>query len=679
MNNFGSLRPQQTPLQAQQQAHDQQQANAPRLGNDGRRGADARPTEIERYWLQICVHNQWSNVAEFEKGLVALSRVAELVDLGGFQELRLVQAKQAPEGPPEYMVLASFSPGLPLYLDDSIKSLFALTHKGVQATQAAAATSPALTVQPTQKAATPSSFQTDNQGQTTPMALTPSAPAPFYDPNAREESSPQSQAGNMVANFSAPPADNTQDQAIIDALSRYENRDNSDELSLMVDEDRLMEFNTKEGRKAKRSSLAGLFFLFGLVLVVVVGLGAWIVMSGGRFPMTGGWITQIPYIGPKLSLIVDHSQPSKMADSINKMVGKNTVTPDKTQGSIKDSDPASMPASNLGNTNQNSVTALAPLQSEVISKDEIKSMQPSPELPVAKLPASHQNDANMGETSPQKITTLPAQPLASATPKEKIPVPLAPSPRESQPQLTDKKTTPPQDANQPPQDIVPKPFQKTTEKNISPSPNKPAKPNAAPKQAEEEVNSSDSVSSQLASLKPNPNSGVNFEQYRKLTLGFRWEDTQETMSPAIDNCRPADSQFTVCRLRSTPRFEQLAGVIAQFDKLDGNRLVAIQIYGKPVKGEQDAIDQFEKIVNDIKATIPSEQKGFDTRRGIKGAEFFSSLKEESNRASYFTYWPDNNGQFPVFVYAKLVALSNTEGYYHILVGKPKITMGSGVQ
>ena len=162
------------------------------------------------------------------------------------------------------------------------------------------------------------------------------------------------------------------------------------------------------------------------------------------------------------------------------------------------------------------------------------------------------------------------------------------------------------------------------------------------------------------------------QDYKTLMKGFFWDQNLSDLRPYMEYCKPLEKKYTVCKFMDGRWLDEETSVVAQFDNTQNEALISIQIYGKPIQGANAIKERFNRLVTKISANLPSNQVCFHTRREIKGTDFFANLTGENDKNAFFSYWPDQNDEFPVFVYAKIVPRNTNSGYYHILLGKPRM-------
>ncbi|WP_259782943.1 hypothetical protein [Aestuariispira ectoiniformans] len=159
--------------------------------------------------------------------------------------------------------------------------------------------------------------------------------------------------------------------------------------------------------------------------------------------------------------------------------------------------------------------------------------------------------------------------------------------------------------------------------------------------------------------------------YRKLMLGFDWLTHLNTAKDRLGPCHPFQNGLTACKLRTVPPYPLADVAIAQFDRKQDGRLIAIQIDSKRLSNETEARDTFTDVVKRIEDILPADHIGFSARNtGTEQQALFSSLSPAPRSAPYFAYWSDEDRHRPVFVHASLNSLDEDSGYYRILIGNP---------
>lgn len=623
---------------------------------------------VHAYWLQIRRKDEWRNIEPREfieadgttnaGGNEVFDLLSQLLQQGNFDELRLTRGTREPNGEVHYSLMASFAPGKILSLDPMIRDM-------IFNIQGASQPPPSPSVQP---AAPPVSQPPPETHTAQTHALTESHDSHHFASNHFDIGAPDTGAPDTDA-----PEPNYQDHDYNDNDYHHEWDTHHEPAHDSRGTDMFGD------PKPSRASIWGRMGLFvGFVLVLLVGL----------FVLVWQIKDDLPFMGQIESMITgfqtqeNDSEGTPMSDHNN---ANGTDHKANDHQAI-----AALPAANdqAGSLEPPLESSLQPLNQAAID-----AMQPVPTLP--ELPT--QSVDEMVAIAPLEPRDAP-QPdslmiNSAVTPAPLLPATITPAPITSAPIASAPiASAPSMDSNIMDSNIevmggdnppFPPPLLPPEARNPLPLASEimvktPLNPQDEPPEDMREARPispapESQPDSQLANLTPPPLPGgsLNLSEYRTLMNAFTWEDTVTLAQPRIEYCKELDQQFTVCKLMENSWFTDSSAIVAQFDKFNGNRLISLQVYGMAVEGATALKDQFEMIVKQIRGKLPAEQAGFDTRRETTGTEFFNNLRSEDTKNAFFSYWPDNNGQFPVFVYAKISPLSANSGYYHILIGKPK--------
>ena len=629
-----------------------------------------------RYWIQVLQGGVWSNHSEYDEPAQALVNLQAYYNEGTFEELRLTEARLLPNGESSFRLLVSFSPGELVYLDDAASQLLVGgmggANSGAGGAGGAPSPQPAQAV-PVLTAAAPAPDPVSPPAMPQAMPHTPSPPATggvdFQLPGDQNGFSDAAQA--MLGAPSFDRSDDELSESAMLALERLGSDSDFDD----------------EGGSAKSWVLRRVAVFFASMLVLVGGLGVFLWMVPvDDWPLLGQ-LQQIAGLAP-----ADQSDEAEMPDpdpdpaptpDTNNITEEDPLQPlepinvgdmgdpampaEQGELSIDDSmdppDSGLSPSAEANNTEQEA--PVLPVPSE-ITPEELDAMQPAPQL----AGNADNMDNNMDNIGGEGNSEAPASLIPDMAgesemgndmevemPSPDRPQDMAPgeiAQAESPPALPDVRQ---QEEEQ--QEARKEPDM-TTRQSPDMQPEEPEKPEAP----------------QLttALLEPStPPPLIPLSAYRQLMLGLSWEDTLPDMRHLLENCQQPDDATVVCKLDHKGWLPDVSAIAAQFDQMNNQELVGIHIYGQPIRGEDRAQQRFEEIVAQIKTLLPQEHIGYDTRRNTEGIDFFAALREDSERAAYFSYWPDDRGRFPTYVYAKLMPLSKQEGYYHILIGRPTMS------
>ena len=634
-----------------------------------------------RYWIQVLQGGVWSNHSEYDEPAQALVNLQAYYNEGTFEELRLTEARLLPNGESSFRLLVSFSPGELVYLDDAASQLLVGGMGGANSGAGGAGGAPspqqaqAVPVL-TAAASAPDPVSPHTMPQAMPQAMppTPSPPATggvdFQLPGDQNGFSDAAQA--MLGAPSFDRSDDELSESAMLALERLGSDSDFDD----------------EGGSAKSWVLRRVAVFFASMLVLVGGLGVFLWMVPvDDWPLLGQ-LQQIAGLAP-----ADQSDEAAMPDpaptpDTNNITEEDPLQPlepinvgdmgdpampaeqgdEEGELSIDDSmgqpDSGLSPSAEANNPEQDA--PVLPVPSE-ITPEELDAMQPAPQLAGN---ADNMDNNNMDNIGGEGNSEAPASLIPDMAgdsemgndmevemPSPDRPQDMAPgeiAQAESPPALPDVRQ---QEEEQ--QEARKEPDM-TTRQPTDRQPEEPEKPEAP----------------QLttALLEPStPPPLIPLSAYRQLMLGLSWEDTLPDMRHLLENCQQPDDATVVCKLDHKGWLPDVSAIAAQFDQMNNQELVGIHIYGQPIRGEDRAQQRFEEIVAQIKTLLPQEHIGYDTRRNTEGIDFFAALREDSERAAYFSYWPDDRGRFPTYVYAKLMPLSKQEGYYHILIGRPTMS------
>ena len=638
-----------------------------------------------RYWIQVLQGGVWSNHSEYDEPAQALVNLQAYYNEGTFEELRLTEARLLPNGESSFRLLVSFSPGELVYLDDAASQLLA---GGMGSAGAGGGDSGAAALSPQQAQAVP--------------VLTAAAPAPDpVSPHTMPQAMPQA-----MPPTASPPATGGVDfqlpgdqngfsdaaQAMLGAPS-FDKSDDELSESAMLALERLgsdSDFDD-EGGSAKSWVLRRVAVFFASMLVLVGGLGVFLWMVPvDDWPLLGQ-LQQIAGLAP-----ADQSDEAEMPDpapdpapvpDTNNITGDDPLQPlepinvgdmgdpampaeqGDEEGELSIDDSMGQPDSGLSPeaNNPEQEAPVLPVPSE-ITPEELDAMQPAPQLAGntdnmdnagmarnSEDPAPAPGDMSSNEMNGDMEVEMPSPDMSQDMSPDMTPVDEV-AQAESPPALPDVRQQEEQQEEQAAVKEPDRPARQPTDRQ----PEEPEKPEAP----------------QLttALLEPStPPPLIPLSAYRQLMLGLSWEDTLPDMRHLLENCQQPDDATVVCKLDHKGWLPDVSAIAAQFDQMNNQELVGIHIYGQPIRGEDRAQQRFEEIVAQIKTLLPQEHIGYDTRRNTEGIDFFAALREDSERAAYFSYWPDDRGRFPTYVYAKLMPLSKQEGYYHILIGRPTMS------
>ena len=592
---------------------------------------------IYAYWIQIRRQDEWRNIEPRQSlaadgtvtggGAEVLSTLTQLLTEGNFDELRLVRGVRQSDGQIDYQLLANFEPGRIVSMDDKLRELL----------YGSTAAAPAIQPQPQPQQAPPSQmppeqdsqaqgamyFQTSDEALTTTRSVVPQDAVPQV---TAPQTSPPLQAEQPVPNFEADPVADESD----DLFDGFE--------------------FPQDPPPKRRGILARLGLFFGFVIALLAGSIFVIFQFKDDLPfadeliqMLGGQFEQMPLISEmKTGEMADEPESAGSKDQ----AGMEQETPSPIpQASIRPTVEAT-PQESDQPENQLAVDESFLNRSPELDEAEIDAMQPAPSSGASSVMPSV-DTPQIAKIEPVPETSISTAPIV-ATP---VVVPSVSAPAE--PKLPTSQGT-------------------VSQQNII---GKPAKlPPPVPEQLYAAVqpmmpSDQEQVPINTAENEAEPQQ-LTLMDYNRLMNRFSWDNKLDDVRIRTDTCKEHEERYIVCKLVETGWFVNSAAIVAQFDKEVDEQLVALQIYGRPVLGEEPLKKQFEEIVQDIRSRLPNAQAGFDTRRETAGSDFFSSLRENVDRNVYFSYWPDDEGKFPLFVYAKISALSSNEGYYHILIGKP---------
>ncbi len=597
---------------------------------------------IYAYWIQIRRQDEWRNIEPRQSlaadgtvtggGAEVLSILTQLLTEGNFDELRLVRGVRQSDGQIDYQLLANFEPGRIVSMDDKLRELLygAAAVPAAQSPPQPQPAPPAQMPQAQQSQAQQSQaamyFQTPDEALATMRSVAPQAVAPQA---TMPQASPSLQAEQPAQNLAPNPVP---DSAI------------DDESDNLFDG---FEF-PQEPPPKRRGILARLGLFLGFVIALLAGSIFVIFQFKDDLPfadelieMLGGQFEQMPSISQmKTGEMANESAPTEPEDQMGmeQEPPSPSLIPQATIDPTMEAESQTTPqATNEPNQPENELAVDESFlnRSPELNEAEIDAMQPAPSAGIASvMPAP-------------VIPTTDTPQIASLEPAPEMPSPSALEPS-----------------------VKPKPVvtQRATPKKIAID--KPAKlPPPVPERLYAELQSTVPSDDVEGTTEVEPQQ-LTLMDYNRLMNQFSWDNKLDDVRIRTDTCKEHEERYIVCKLVETGWFVNSAAIVAQFDKEVDEQLVALQVYGRPVLGEEPLKQQFEEIVQDIRARLPNVQAGFDTRRETAGSDFFSSLRENVDRNVYFSYWPDDGGKFPLFVYAKISALSSNEGYYHILIGKP---------
>ena len=636
-----------------------------------------------RYWIQVLQGGVWSNHSEYDEPAQALVNLQAYYNEGTFEELRLTEARLLPNGESSFRLLVSFSPGELVYLDDAASQLLVGgmggANSGAGGAGGAPSPQPAQAVPVLTAAPAPDPVSPPAMPQTMPH--TPSPPATggvdFQLPGDQNGFSDAAQA--MLGAPSFDRSDDELSESAMLALERLGSDSDFDD----------------EGGSAKSWVLRRVAVFFASMLVLVGGLGVFLWMVPvDDWPLLGQ-LQQIAGLSP-----ADQSDEAEMPDpdpdpaptpDTNNITEEDPLQPlepinvgdmgdpamPAEQGELSIDDGMDPPDSGLSPSaeanNPEQDAPVLPVPSE-ITPEELDAMQPAPQLAgnADNMDNNNMDNNNMDNIGGEGNSEAPASLIPDMAGESEmgndmeVEMPSPDMPQDISPDMTPGGEV--AQAESPP--ALPDVRQQEEQQEEQAAVKEPDRPDMQP----EEPEKPEAPQLTTALLEPStPPPLIPLSAYRQLMLGLSWEDTLPDMRHLLENCQQPDDATVVCKLDHKGWLPDVSAIAAQFDQMNNQELVGIHIYGQPIRGEDRAQQRFEEIVAQIKTLLPQEHIGYDTRRNTEGIDFFAALREDSERAAYFSYWPDDRGRFPTYVYAKLMPLSKQEGYYHILIGRPTMS------
>lgn len=160
-------------------------------------------------------------------------------------------------------------------------------------------------------------------------------------------------------------------------------------------------------------------------------------------------------------------------------------------------------------------------------------------------------------------------------------------------------------------------------------------------------------------------------EYRPLMFGLTWNDTRDSLIRMIRECSDISPSRTACTLDVPSWLTGTARITGQFDRMQGNRLIAIEVDSMTFHDATEAKAAFEAALKDVKQHMPADHIGFSTRRTPAGeGNFFAALQPGNATGAYATYWSDDGGRRPVFAHLELQGQTPDSGFYRLLIGNP---------
>lgn len=170
---------------------------------------------------------------------------------------------------------------------------------------------------------------------------------------------------------------------------------------------------------------------------------------------------------------------------------------------------------------------------------------------------------------------------------------------------------------------------------------------------------------------------TRWSPYKAMTFGLDWRATMDDMRDMLQDCETVSGGFAACTLAVDPWLDDVAGVVAQFDTRNGNRLIALQMDSRLFSNELDARRRFDAVAGEIAARLPAGQPAFTDQEVARGVAFFEGLRPGTGEGRYAIIWPDNTRRHPALVELKMIGHRTRSGFYRVIIANPFAVSTSG--
>ncbi len=160
-------------------------------------------------------------------------------------------------------------------------------------------------------------------------------------------------------------------------------------------------------------------------------------------------------------------------------------------------------------------------------------------------------------------------------------------------------------------------------------------------------------------------------EYHAVMGNFTWSDNLADVEKNSEVCTDIQDGFRACKLKKTEWLgEKNVVMIALFDKLNANKLVALQV-DLGLTNDSEALKKyFDKIIYKITQNIPKNHHNFTDKRETKNIPLFAGLASKTKAHEIYSYWSDEDRQKPVFIHIKMQADKADAGSIRVKIGNP---------
>ncbi len=161
------------------------------------------------------------------------------------------------------------------------------------------------------------------------------------------------------------------------------------------------------------------------------------------------------------------------------------------------------------------------------------------------------------------------------------------------------------------------------------------------------------------------------DDYHEVMGQLSWGMTLADAEKQSEVCSDIQDNFRACKINKREWLgEKNVVLIALFDKLNNNKLVAIQVDLSQTRDPDQLKKNFERVVYKISQSVPKNHHNFTDRQEKPGVPLFEGLLPKNKTHDIYSYWSDEDRQKPVFIHVKLQADKADTGSIRVKIGNP---------